>query len=132
MGSYTLGLVSDRLKVSSGGLISDSDRLRFLSGVLISVSAALMANSAILRFYSVTLRCFTGEALAGSYTPGSASDALGLASDMLMADLSTLLVHSSTLGSGWDTLLVALYTLRFVPHANAGHERRTFFRNSPL
>jgi hypothetical protein len=70
--------------------------------------------------------------LAGSYTLISASDAPGSPSDMLMADLSTLLVHSSTLGSGWDTLLVALYTLRFVPHANAGHERRTFFRNSPL
>ncbi len=91
-----------------------------------------MANWAIPGFFSVTLRCFMGEALAGSYTLISASDAPGSPSDMLMADLSTLLVHSSKLGSGWDTLLVALYTLRFVPHANAGHERRTFFRNSPL
>jgi hypothetical protein len=38
------------------------------------------------------------------------------------------LVDSSTLGSGSDTLSVSLYTLKFVPYTNAGHQRRRFFK----
>ena len=117
---------SHTLISASGGLILDSDRLKIPSGVMRSVSTALVTGPAILRFFSVTLRCFTGEALVGSYTLISASDAPGLPSDMLMADLSTLLVDSSMLGSGSDTLSVSLYTLKFVPYTNAGLERRTF------
>jgi len=112
--SYTLGSTSDRLKTPSGGLISDSDMLRFLSGVPGSGPGALMAGSAILGFLSVTLRCFTDEALAGLYRLGSASDAPGLSSD--------------TLGSGSDMLSVSLDMLKFASDTNAAHERRTFFK----